>query len=83
MKILKIIRFDTGLGKRVNYDTAINGVGITVKQRYKAYRRKCKCENVYYSQEFERPLLQSQQEIIGANQAWNTYKYKGEGTGLR
>lgn len=74
-------KVDTGLGKRVNYDTVINGVGITVKQKdIKIIEENANVRNVYYSQEFERPLLQSQQEIIGANQAWNTYKYKGEGT---
>lgn len=78
---LKDNKVDTGLGKRVNYDTAINGVGITVKQKdIKFIEENANVRNVYYSQEFERPLLQSQQEIIGANQAWNTYKYKGEGT---
>ena len=81
IKNLENKKIDLNKSGTVNYDTAINGVGITVKQKdIKTIENSSNVRNVYYSQEFERPLLKSQQEIIGANQAWKNFKYKGEGT---
>lgn len=81
IKNLENKKIDLSKSETVNYDTAINGVGITVKQKdIKTIENSSNVRNVYYSQEFERPLLKSQQEIIGANQAWKNFKYKGEGT---
>ena len=81
IKNLEKKNIDLNKSETVNYDTAINGVGITVKQKdIKTIENSSNVRNVYYSQEFERPLLKTQQEIIGANQVWNNLKYKGEGT---
>lgn len=72
---------ETNLSGVINYDTALNGVGLTVRQKdIESIEENPNVRNIYYSEEFERPLLKTQQEIIGANKVWDTYKYKGEGT---
>lgn len=64
-----------------NYDTLLNGVaGIVNQKDIETIQKNNLVRNIYYSQEFERPLLKSQQDIIGAKHAWSQLKYKGEGT---
>lgn len=65
----------------IKYDTLLNGIaGIVQQKDIEIIEKSNLVKKVYYSQEFERPLLKSQQEIIGAKHAWSDLKYKGEGT---
>lgn len=63
------------------YDTVFNGVALNVKEsdieRLEAAEG---VKNVYISEEYERPFLDSSKDIIGATYAWDTLNYKGEGT---
>lgn len=75
----KNVKFKNNL--TIKYDTLLNGIaGIVQQKDIEVIEKSNLVKKVYYSQEFERPLLKSQQEIIGANHAWSDLKYKGEGT---
>lgn len=64
-----------------SYDTIFNGIALNVKEDDIERLEKIKgVKNVYISEEFERPLLDSSKDIIGTNYAWDTLGYKGEGT---
>lgn len=63
-----------------NYDTVFNGVALNVKAGdIDKIDDIDGVKNVYISEEFERPLLTSSSEMIGAAFAGNL-DYKGEGT---
>ncbi|MFM1564606.1 S8 family serine peptidase [Helcococcus ovis] len=67
--------------KVLNYDTVMNGVSFKVKGNdISKIEKNSNVKKVYISQEFNRPLLKNAQQIIGANQVWDSVKYKGEGT---
>lgn len=72
---------EVNLQDTIQYDTAFNGVAMTVKQKdVKAIEENPNVKNVFFSQEFHKPSLTSSKDIIGTTYAWNTLKYKGEGT---
>ncbi len=72
---------EVNLQDTIQYDTAFNGVAMTVKQKdVRAIEKNPNVKNVFFSQEFQRPSLTSSKDIIGTTYAWNTLKYKGEGT---
>lgn len=63
------------------YDTIINGVSFSVdKKDIQNIENIQGVKNVYVSEEFERPLLKSSTNMIGANLVWSNLGYKGEGT---
>lgn len=65
----------------ISYDTVLNAVAMTIDERdIKTIENYEGVKNVFFSQEFERPALHSSKDIIGANYAWNTLGYKGEGS---
>lgn len=63
------------------YDTALNAVSFEAKKSdIEDIEKLPEVKKVYISQEFTKPLTNSANEIIGSDYAWNTGKYKGEGT---
>ncbi len=63
------------------YDTIINGVSFSVdKKDIQNIENIQGVKNVYVSEEFERPLLKSSTNMIGASSVWSDLGYKGEGT---
>ncbi|MGP1611812.1 MAG: S8 family serine peptidase [Catonella sp.] len=63
-----------------NYDTVLNGIALSVKAKDIDKLDEIQgVKNVYISEEFERPLLSSSDEMTGSGFA-NDLGYKGEGT---
>lgn len=62
------------------YDTILNGLSLEVrKEDIQKIEEIEGVRGVYIADEYERPLLNSSKEMIGAGFAWDTLGYKGEG----
>lgn len=65
----------------IHYDKIMNAVSLKVNEADIQTIEKTKgVKNVFRVEEFERPLLNSSQSIIGSQYAWDTLGYKGENT---
>ncbi|MDO4788531.1 MAG: S8 family serine peptidase [Johnsonella sp.] len=63
-----------------HYDAIFNGIALSVEQGdIEEIEALPKVKKVYISQEYQRPLLRSSNQLIGSSYAWNTFGYKGEG----
>lgn len=78
---LEEMKIESDLNDVIKYDTVLNGIALTVKQKdISNLEENPNVENVFISQEFNRPLMKSAQDNIGSSYAWDTKGYKGEGT---
>lgn len=83
-EVLREIRradIDADTSELKHYDTVFNGVALSVREKdLDKLENISGVRQVYISQEFQRPMLKSSGEMIGADFVQNTLQYKGEGT---
>ncbi len=81
LHVLKEKGLEADFTETRHYDTVLNGIAFSLQEQdIRKVEDTEGVKRVYVAQEYERPLLRSSKDIVGALYAWDTLGYKGEGT---